>query len=74
MRRAFSRASAPWGVVLMASNRSRFEQLLDKYEPVLKTALLDAIADIRSHVVLRRLVERLERGGVAGAINVLGIE
>ncbi len=58
----------------MASNRSRFEQILDKYEPLLQQAFLDAIADIRSRIVLKRLVERLERGDVAGAMDVLGIE
>ena len=58
----------------MTTNRSRFEQLLDKYEPVLKAAFLDAIDDIRSKVTLKLLVERLERGDVAGAIDVLQIE
>lgn len=57
----------------MATNRSSFDQLLDKYEPALKAAFLDAIADIRSQVSLKLLVERLERGDVAGAIDVLGI-
>lgn len=58
----------------MATNRSAFELLLDKYEPVLKAAFLDAIADIRSQVTLKLLVERLERGDVAGALDVLQIE
>lgn len=58
----------------MPSNRSRFEQLLDRFEPILQAAFLDAIADIRSQIVLRRLVERLERGDVAGALDVLGME
>lgn len=56
------------------SNRSDLEQLLDKYEPALQQAFLDAIADIRSRVVLKRLVERLERGDVFGAIEVLQLE
>jgi hypothetical protein len=59
---------------MATSNRSAFEQLLDKYEPVLKAAFLDAIADIRSQVTLKLLVERLERGDVAGALDVLQIE
>lgn len=49
----------------MASNGSAFDQLLDKYEPVLKAAFLDDIADIRRQVTLKRLVERLERGDLA---------
>lgn len=56
------------------SNRSDLDQLLDKYEPMLQQAFLDAIADIRSRVVLKRLVERLERGDVFGAIEVLQLE
>lgn len=58
----------------MASNRSRFEQLLDKFEPLLQQAFLDAVTDIRSRVVLKNLVEALERGDVAAAIDILGIE
>lgn len=58
----------------MVSNRSAFEQLLDKYEPVIKAAFLDAFDPIKSQVVLKALVERLERGDVLGAIEVLQIE
>ena len=58
----------------MTTNRSTFEQLLDKYDPSIRAAFLLAYDDIRSRVVLKRLVERLERGDVAGAIELLGIE
>lgn len=58
----------------MASNRTPFDQLLDKYEGVLKAAFLDAITDIKSQVVLKALVERLDRGDVASAIDLLGID
>lgn len=58
----------------MASNRSQFEQLLDKFEPAIRDAFLAAIADIKNQVVLKRLVERLERGDIAGAIDVLQID
>ena len=58
----------------MATNRSQFELLLDRFDPVIRAAFLSAYDDIRSRVVLRLLVERLERGDVAGAIDVLGIE
>lgn len=58
----------------MASNRSHFEQLLDKYEPLIRDAFLSAIDEIKNQVVLKRLVERLERGDIAGAIDVLQIE
>lgn len=58
----------------MATNRSQFEQLLDKYSEPMRAAFLAAYDDISSRVVLKRLVERLERGDVAGAIDVLGID
>lgn len=58
----------------MASNRSKFEQLLDAWEPRIRDAFLGAISEIKSQVVLKRLVERLERGDVAGAIEVLQID
>lgn len=58
----------------MATNRSAFELLLDKFDPAMRAAFLAAYDEIRSRVVLKRLVERLERGDVAGAIDVLGIE
>lgn len=58
----------------MATNRSQFELLLDRYSPTIRAAFLAAYDDIRSRVVLKRLVERLERGDVAGAIDVLGID
>lgn len=58
----------------MASNRSKFEQLLDAWEPRIRDAFLGAISEIKSQVVLKRLVERLERGDVAGAIEALQID
>lgn len=58
----------------MATNRSAFEALLDKFEPTIRNAFLAAIMDIRSQVTLKRLVERLERGDVAGALDVLQID
>ncbi len=56
------------------SNRSRFEQLLDTWEPKLAAAFMAAVDDIRSTVTLRLLVERLEKGDVQGALDVLRIE
>ncbi len=58
----------------MPTNRSRFELLLDEWEPRIRNAFLNAIADIKSEVVLKRLVERLERGDVQGAIEALQID
>nr|WP_029353751.1 hypothetical protein [Mesorhizobium ciceri] len=39
--------------------------------PMLPAAFIEAIDDIRSNIVLRRLVERLERDEINGAIHEL---
>lgn len=56
------------------SSRERLEALASTWEPILRQAWDEALDRIRSNIVLRRIVERLERGDVAGAINELGIE
>jgi hypothetical protein len=53
----------------MASNRSIFDQLLDKYDTVLAEAFFQGIDAIKSAVILRVVVERLERGDISGAIG-----
>lgn len=58
----------------MASNRSIFEQLLDKYDTVLAEAFFQSIDAIKSAVTLRVVVERLERGDINGAINAIQVE
>lgn len=56
------------------SPRERFEQLVSTYEPMLRAAFVEAIDDIRSNIVLRRIVERLERGNVNGAIAAMNFD
>lgn len=56
------------------SPRQRFEILVRQFEPVIRSAFLVIIDDITSNIVLRRIVERLERRDVDGAIRALGIE
>lgn len=51
-----------------------FEELLDQYEPRIAAAFREAIEAIRSTVILARVVERLERGDVAGALDALQID
>lgn len=53
--------------------RELLEQVAADWEPVLRAAWSEAIDQIRSNIVLRRLVEKLDRGDVAGAIADLGI-
>lgn len=51
-----------------------FDELLASYELRLATAFREAIDEIRSSVVLARVIERLERGDVNGAIEAMQIE
>ncbi len=56
------------------SNRSRIEQLTDKFEPVAKAAFLEAVRDITSRAELARIAERLEKGDIAGAIDAVHLD
>lgn len=58
----------------MASNRSIFEQLLDKYDVALAEAFFEGIDAIKSQITLRVVVERLEKGDIAGAIAAMHLE
>jgi hypothetical protein len=54
--------------------RQRLEILASQFEPLLRAAFMEAIEDIRSQGVLRRILERLERGDIAGALDGLNLE
>ncbi len=54
--------------------RQRLEILVQQWEPVIRANFLEAIDDIRSNIVLRRIVERLERADIAGAIKALNLD
>jgi hypothetical protein len=56
------------------SEKEQISILLDTYSVAIRQAFLDAIADIRSRITLGLIVERLERGDIAGAIDALNIE
>ncbi|MFC3208138.1 phage minor head protein [Aquamicrobium soli] len=56
------------------TDREVFEELLAKHEPLIRQAFLDAIRDLVDNITLRVVVERLERGDVAGAINALHLD
>lgn len=51
-----------------------FDELLATYEPRLAAAFREAIDEIRSSIVLVRVIERLDRGDINGAIDVMQIE
>lgn len=54
--------------------REKFEHLISRFEPDVRKAFLEAIDDIKSAIVLRRIVERLEKGDIAGAIRAFGLD
>jgi hypothetical protein len=56
------------------STRDIIEDLLATYDERLRTAFLAAVDDIRSAIVLRVVVERLEKGDVAGAIEAMHLD
>lgn len=56
------------------SPRELLEQAAADWEPTIRMAWLGAITAIRLDIVLKRIIERLEKGDVAGAVRDLGIE
>jgi len=56
------------------TQHERLQLLLAEYEPVVRQAFLDAVADIRSTVTLRVFIERLERRDIQGAIEALNLD
>lgn len=56
------------------TQHERLALLISEFEPIVRQAFVDAIADIRSKITLRLLIERLERRDIPGAIDVLHIE
>lgn len=51
-----------------------FDELLAKFEPSLAAAFREAIAEIKSAIVLKVIVERLERNDIEGAIAAMQLE
>lgn len=56
------------------SPRELLEQIAADWEPQIRAAWVEAINAITSRIVLKRIVERLERGDVAGVVADLRIE
>jgi hypothetical protein len=51
-----------------------FDELLDTYPPRIATAFREAVESIKSSVVLKTIVARLERGDIAGAVAAVQFE
>ena len=58
----------------MPSLRQQIDSLLDAMEPEVAAAFRAAIDDIRSNIVLREVIERLERQDIDGAVDALHVE
>jgi hypothetical protein len=56
------------------SDRDLIEGLLAFQEEAVRSAFMDAIADIVNDVVLKIVVERLERGDIEGALQALQLD
>lgn len=58
----------------MSTLRQQLAELIDRLSPDMEKAFLEAIADIKSEIVLKEVVERLERRDIQGAIEALHID
>lgn len=58
----------------MATLRQQLLDLIDRLAPDMERAFLEAVEDIKSEIVLREIVERLERRDIEGAIEALHID
>lgn len=54
--------------------REQLALFVETWQPTLRTAFLDAIDDIRSGMVIKLIVERLERGDIVGALDAMNID
>lgn len=58
----------------MATLRQQLEALIDELSPNMEKAFREAIEEIKSEIVLKEVVERLERQDIEGAIAALHID
>ncbi|KKZ89065.1 phage minor head protein [Rhizobium phaseoli] len=58
----------------MPTLRQQLLELVDKLAPTLEKAFLDAIDEIRSEIILREVVAKLEARDIEGAIQALHID
>lgn len=54
--------------------RRRLEALADQFEPIIRASFLAAIADLASNAEIGRIIERLERGDINGALRALHVD
>lgn len=58
----------------MSTVRDQIEALLAAYDERIRQAFLESIDEVRSAIILKIVVERLEKGDIAGAIDAMQIE
>lgn len=58
----------------MASLRDKIDELLAQYEPRVRKAFEDALADLRANVDLREVARALERGDLEAALDAFHLE
>lgn len=51
-----------------------FDELLDKYGPIVAAAFREAVDAIKSNIVVKTVIARLEQGDIAGAIAAIQFE
>lgn len=56
------------------TDRQRFEQLLDQFEPEFRKAFEEAVNDLRSKADLKRVIEALERQNLSAAVEALNLD
>lgn len=54
--------------------RQRLESLVAEYEPRMQAAFLEAVDDIRSRAEIGRIIERLERRDIEGALRAVHLD
>lgn len=54
--------------------REQFEQLISGFEPLIRKAFEDAVEDIKTRAEIGRIVERLERRDIEGAMRALHLD
>lgn len=56
------------------SYQEQLEQIAQNFEPIIRKAFLEAIETIRSDTVIEDIIDRLENGDIAGAVNAIPVD
>lgn len=56
------------------NHQEQLEQIAQNFEPIIRKAFLEAIETIRSDTVIEDIINRLENGDIAGAVNAIPVD